>query len=139
MNMENIAIYARKGTSLDSKTLDEQVEYCKIAAIKDLRTDESQIDFYIYKDICSGNDFDRAGLQQLFKDIQEKGIKRVYVYNLDRLGRTATGTLDVLLKLRDEGVILVSLKDNINTGSEMSESFFMVLSMMAGLEKECIV
>lgn len=52
--------------------------------------------YEVYEDMASAQNLNRTGLQQLRKDIEDRKIDAVMVYNLDRLSRNALQLLIII-------------------------------------------
>ena len=87
----------------------------------------------------SGANMDRPGLMDLIRDVEAGKTDKIVVYKLDRLSRSQKDTLylieDVLLK---NGVDLVSMSENFDTGSAFGRATIGILSVFAQLEREQI-
>jgi len=62
----------------------------------------------------------------------------VYIYKLDRLGRSIKHLLDMVAQLEFKGVGLVSLTDAINTTSAQGRLVFNLFASLAEFERELI-
>ena len=62
----------------------------------------------------------------------------VYIYKLDRLGRSLKHLLDMVAELEFRGVGLVSLTDAINTTSAQGRLVFNLFASLAEFERELI-
>jgi DNA invertase Pin-like site-specific DNA recombinase len=89
-----------------------------------------------FEDVASGKVFDRPGLTALL-DYARAGDALVVV-RLDRLGRSLRELLDVVERLRERGVALVSLEEKIDTASAAGELVFHVFGAIAQFERRLI-
>lgn len=89
-----------------------------------------------FEDVVSGKVFDRPGLTALL-DYARAGDALVVV-RLDRLGRSLRELLDVVERLRERGVALVSLEEKIDTASAAGELVFHVFGAIAQFERRLI-
>jgi len=63
-------------------------------------------------------------------------VKRIVVWRLDRLGRTARGILELCDELQTFGVTLVSLKEGIDLSTPAGRLMISILASMAQFETE---
>jgi DNA invertase Pin-like site-specific DNA recombinase len=87
----------------------------------------------------SAKTFERAGLQKLFHLIDSSDIDFLIVAKLDRATRGGAGALDYFLgRLKKRGVELVSIAENLDTGSASGLLFARLLALIAQWEREII-
>jgi len=96
----------------------------------------------------------RAGCQQIFKE-KATGIKSdrpelaamkqilrkddvVYIYKLDRLGRSLKHLLEIAGEFEKKGVGLVSINDPVNTTTASGRLIFNIFASLAEFEKDLI-
>lgn len=89
-----------------------------------------------FEDVVSGKTFDRPGLTALL-DYVRPGDALVVV-RLDRLGRSLRELLDIVERLKERGVALVSLEEKIDTSSAAGELVFHVFGAIAQFERRLI-
>jgi len=87
----------------------------------------------------TGKDGDRPGLKRLLADAKLGLFEKVVVYKLDRLARKLRLLLEIEEKLKDYGVALYSVKENIDTSTAIGRTVFQVLGLAAEWEREAIV
>jgi site-specific DNA recombinase len=117
---------AEKGVSLEVQQ-DKIRKYCDL---HDIELIEIKVDAisgqYIQK---------RKGAKEVF-DLAEQGqIKHVVVYKLDRLFRNAEESLTYSRKLKECGVALHSLTENIDTNTPIGKFFFTITAAYAEMER----
>lgn len=67
-------------------------------------------DLLIYKDVGSGNDWNREGLQDLLTDVQAGNIEKVFFSNVSRLSRNISDLGKIVAILEQNGVDFKSLQ-----------------------------
>lgn len=115
--------YARVSTSEQSlqRQVDELVKY-GVAAVD------------IFSDKASGKNMDRVGWQHCWLDLREGDI--LVVHSLDRLGRNLREVIEIEAQLREKGVTLKALAQDINTGTAAGRLIFHILLTVAQFERE---
>jgi DNA invertase Pin-like site-specific DNA recombinase len=89
-----------------------------------------------YKDKFTGTTMERPGLERLLADVRSGKVKKVCVWRLDRLGRTAKGLLTLLDELQALGVGFVSLREGFDLGTPAGRLMAGVLASVAAYETE---
>ena len=89
-----------------------------------------------YSDTATGKNMDRPGWQKLQAAIDTGRVKKLVVWRLDRLGRTASGLCKLFEDLQAKDVRLVSLKDSIDLGTASGRLIANVLASVAAYETE---
>ena len=89
-----------------------------------------------YKDKFTGKTLDRPGWIKLQSAIERGEVRRVVVWRLDRLGRTAAGLTRLFADLQERKVGLVSLKDGIDLSTPAGRMLANVLASIAQFETE---
>lgn len=89
-----------------------------------------------YIDKASGKTMDRPNWNRLQKAIDENKIKRLVVWRLDRLGRTASGLTKLFEQLQAKKIRFVSIKDNIDLGTPAGRLIANVIASVACYENE---
>jgi DNA invertase Pin-like site-specific DNA recombinase len=90
----------------------------------------------IYQEEVSGARASRPELDQLLSRLRQGDT--VYIYKLDRLGRSLKHLLQMVGDLQQQGVGLVSLTDAINTTSAQGQLVFNLFASLAEFELELI-
>ena len=90
----------------------------------------------IYQEKVSGARASRPELDQLLSRLRSGDT--IYIYKLDRLGRSLQHLLQVVGDLQQRGVGLVSLTDAINTTSAQGRLVFNLFASLAEFERELI-
>ena len=89
----------------------------------------------IYEEKVSGVAH-REQLQECMQYIREGDT--LVIYKLDRLGRSLKDLLDIIEQLQIKKVNLVSLKDNIDTGSTTGKLVLHIFASLAEFERDLI-
>ncbi|RIY05805.1 recombinase family protein [Hymenobacter rubripertinctus] len=90
----------------------------------------------IFQEKVSGATTARPELDKLLASLRQGDT--VYIYKLDRLGRSLKHLLDMVAELEFKGVGLVSLTDAINTASAQGRLVFNLFASLAEFERELI-
>jgi DNA invertase Pin-like site-specific DNA recombinase len=99
-----------------------------------VRAQESQAKWY--HDKFTGKTLARPGWEALWADVCASRVKRVVVWRLDRLGRTASGLTDLFDDLLARDVTLVSLRDGIDLKTPAGRLMGGVIASVAQYETE---
>jgi len=92
--------------------------------------------FRVFTDVISGKTFERPGLTALLDHLRPGDT--FAVVRLDRLGRSLRELLDVVETLRQRGVALRSLEEQLDTSSAAGELVFHVFGALAQFERRLI-
>lgn len=90
----------------------------------------------IYQEKVSGALAARVELDKLLQQLRPGDT--LYIYKLDRLGRSLKNLLDLVADLQRRGVELVSLTDAINTASAQGRLVLNLFASLAEFERELI-
>ena len=99
-----------------------------------VRAQETEVRWY--RDKFSGKTLHRPGWEELWKDVLASKVKRVVVWRLDRLGRTASGLTALFEELLARDVTLVSLRDGIDLKTPAGRLMAGVIASVAQYETE---
>lgn len=80
----------------------------------------------------------RVALAQMLQDAKEGKIDEILVWKLNRLARSQLDIHTILDRLKNYGVTLRSLSENINTGDVTGKMVLSVLAMVGEMERENI-
>jgi DNA invertase Pin-like site-specific DNA recombinase len=89
-----------------------------------------------YRDKFTGTTMSRPGLDKLLADARSGKVKKVVVWRLDRLGRTAKGLLTRLEEFQTLGVGFVSLREGFDLATPAGRLMAGVLASVAAYETE---
>lgn len=127
-----VGIYVRVSTK-EQKTLNQELrlkEYCE----------RNDLEVYkVYRDEgVSGSKTSRPELNKLLEDMRNKLFDCVVVWKFDRLGRSTRHLLQLVEEMKNRGVRLIAIEQNVDTNTSMGKFFFTILSGVAELEREMI-
>lgn len=90
----------------------------------------------IYRDTFTGKSLDRPGWNKLEADFRSGAIKRIIIWRLDRLGRTAKGLTALFEELVTAKINLISIKDGLDLKTPSGRLMANVLASVAQFEGE---
>lgn len=117
--------YARVSTQ--AQTLDQQF---------DALTNAGVLESDIYTDKASGAKTDREGLNRLLEVLREGDS--VTVIALDRLGRSMKHVLEVIEDFHERGIILKSVREQIDFSTPSGKLVAVIMSSLAEYERTLI-
>lgn len=134
------AIYTRKsseeGLEQDFNSLHAQREACE-AFIASQKSEGWRLHAAHYDDGgFSGGNLDRPALARLLADIEQKRIKVIVVYKVDRLTRSLADFAKMVERFDALGVSFVSVTQQFNTTTSMGRLTLNVLLSFAQFERE---
>jgi DNA invertase Pin-like site-specific DNA recombinase len=91
----------------------------------------------VFEDTTSGRVANRPGLEKTLEKLRKGDT--LFVWKLDRLGRTVKQLVDLVSGFEDEGINFVSLTDSIDTSTPADRFFFHVMASLAEMEQELAV
>lgn len=104
---------------------------------------ESQLDHLtragcelIFQEKVSGARKERPELERMLSQLRKGDV--VYIYKLDRLGRSMKHLLDLVAQLEQKEVGLVSLSDSINTTTPQGRLVLNLFASLAEFERDLI-
>lgn len=115
--------YARVSTK--DQNLDLQIEALEKAGCEK-----------IYQEKISGAAKNRPELDKMIEQFR-KGDE-LYVWRLDRLGRSLKNIIDLVLSLSDKGIIIKGLVDGVDTSTINGRLFLNLMASLAEYERELI-
>lgn len=133
----SVGIYARKSKFVEaSESVATQVSLCRDLAQRQLPG--CRITVYDEDEGFSGKNTHRPGFLRLMEDVRQQRISVVYVYRLDRLGRSVLDFCATLEDLQRHGVSFVSVRENFDTSTPMGRAMLYITSVIAQLERETL-
>ncbi|WVH09261.1 MAG: Site-specific recombinase [Fluviibacter phosphoraccumulans EoVTN8] len=134
------AIYTRKsseeGLEQGFNSLDAQREACEAYIASQKHEGWKALPFQYDDGGFSGDNMERPGLRQLLKDIDNRKIRVVVVYKVDRLTRSLADFAKIIEQFDVKGVSFVSVTQQFNTTSSMRRLTLNVLLSFAQFERE---
>jgi len=89
-----------------------------------------------FKDKATGTNFNRKDWQRLEADLNAGKVSRLVVWRLDRLGRTAGETIQLLDSLEGKGIGFLSLRDGFDPSTPSGRLQRNILASVAQFETE---
>lgn len=121
-------IYGYARVSTEGQCLDRQIDQLTAAGVYKEN---------IYTEKMSGTKSNRPKLKALLEVVESGDI--VYIESLNRLGRSSADLISIMQTLADEGVTLISLKENLDFSSAAGKMIAQFLAILAEFERNCIV
>ena len=115
--------YARVSTK--DQNLDLQIEALEKAGCEK-----------IYQEKISGATNNRPELDKMIEQFREGD--ELYVWRLDRLGRSIKNIIDLVLSLSEKGIIIKGLVDGVDTSTINGRLFLNLMASLAEYERELI-
>jgi len=125
------AIYARVST-------EEQNPEIQVDELKTISSQQNYMVYDVYVDKVSGTKSSRPELMRLLKDAKDKKFDIVYVYKLDRLGRSIQHLLKVVSYFQRWGIDFVCTSQAIDTSNSGGRLVFHIMAAIAEFERELI-
>lgn len=90
----------------------------------------------IYQEKISGATKNRPELDKMIEQFREGD--ELYVWRLDRLGRSLKHIIDLVLSLNEKGIIIKGLVDGVDTSTINGRLFLNLMASLAEYERELI-
>ena len=90
----------------------------------------------VYSDKFTGTTMERPGFNAMMDAVRSGLVKRVVVWRLDRLGRTAKGLITLFEDFQSLGVNLVSIRDNLDLSTPTGRLMANMVASFAAYETE---
>jgi len=90
----------------------------------------------IYEEKASGSKAERPELARMMEHLRSGDI--LVIWKLDRLGRSLRHLIDLVERLKNMGVELVSIQDKVNTATPAGKLIFAIFGALAEFERDII-
>ena len=90
----------------------------------------------IYQEKISGATKNRPELDNMISNLRKDD--EVYVWRLDRLGRSLKHIIDLVLSLNEKGVVIKGISDGVDTSTMSGRLFLNIMASLAEYERELI-
>jgi len=130
-----VFLYARVSNSDQKSGMESQIralnDYCRLNSINDFEvfTDEG----------ISGTKSFRPALDKMMAAVRTGEASCVVVYSFSRFARSVTHMLSGLEEIKKASCNFVSLTEKIDTESPIGRAIFVIISVIAQLERNLIV
>jgi len=115
--------YARVSTK--DQNLDLQIEALEKAGCEK-----------VFQEKISGVTKNRPELDKMIEQFREGD--ELYVWRLDRLGRSLKNIIDLVLSLSDKGIIIKGISDGVDTSTMNGRLFLNIMASLSEYERELI-
>ena len=130
--MGKVAVYIR------TSTRDQDGEAQKHALERYL-AQRGETDAEWYPDLHhSGIKAKRPELDRLCHDVRNGNVSRIYIYGLDRLGRSLRNLLDLFEFFTKHNVPVISMREGIDCTTAIGRLFLQLMGSLAEFEREMI-
>lgn len=123
-------VYMRVSTKKQDFIL-QDVSIKKFLKAREIKADKWYQDF-----AKSGGNQEREELQQMLSDAFNKEFDTLVVYKLSRLGRNLREVLEVAHLLKQYGIDLISITEQIDTSTAMGRAYFHLIAVFDELQKD---
>ncbi|MDA9189510.1 recombinase family protein [bacterium] len=94
--------------------------------------------FNFYEDIGTGTNTQREGLKALMRDARARKINVILIWKLDRLARSLKDLVNTMNELDEIGVMLISIKDQIDMTTATGRLMTHLIGAFAQFEADLI-
>lgn len=135
-----IAIYSRKSKYTGKgESIGNQVELCKNKVMSIFENIDFEKDVVVYEDEgYSGYYTTRPAFQEMMEAVENKEIKCIFFYKLDRISRNVKDFSEIKQKLEDYDVNFYSASENLENITPSGKAMIMMTSVFAQLERDTI-
>lgn len=135
-----IAIYSRKSKYTGKgESIGNQVELCKNKVMSIFDNIDFEKDVVVYEDEgYSGYYTTRPAFQEMMEAVENKEIKCIFFYKLDRISRNVKDFSEIKQKLEDYDVNFYSASENLENITPSGKAMIMMTSVFAQLERDTI-
>lgn len=93
---------------------------------------------WVFKDIHTGSDVNRKGLNSMLEAIKNNEFDAVIVWKIDRLSRSLQHLLALFEKFKAHNVSFVSIQENLDFSGPIGQLIFQIFGAIAEFERELI-
>jgi len=129
--MKKCAIYARVST-------DEQNPEIQVQELKTISSQQNYMVFDVYVDKVSGTKDSRPELNRMMFDMRKGLFNTIFIYKLDRLGRSLKHLITICEEIHNKNISLVVTSQGIDTSNATGKLLFNILGSVAEFERELI-
>ena len=109
------------------------------SGLEELRSICEKSDYEIveeYVEVVSGSKGkeDRSELSRMLSDCKKRKFEKLIVWELSRLGRSLSHLVNTLQEMNDSGVDLYSVREGIDTSTQMGKTMFGLLGVFSEFE-----
>ena len=123
--------------NIKNKIVRKKICYCRVSSIGQKEDLERQVNYMkkhyptyeIIKDIASGLNFKRKGLNKIIKEAISGEIEEIVVAYKDRLSRFGYDLIELLVVEYSKGKITVLNKREINSQEEIMEDLMQIMNV----------
>ena len=127
------AVYVRVSTADKSQDPETQLMPLRDYVAKE----DWEVEYYVEEGV-SGAKESRPVLDKLMTAIRRNQVDILFIWKLDRIGRSCLHLLQLLKELDEHKVRFKSYTDNIDTGTPEGKLFFTILAAFAEYERTMI-
>ena len=129
--MGHVAIYLRVSSS-SQETKSQEADLNSYQAAAEAKDEMVKV----YREKRTGTNYDRPEWQRLWANVQKGDVIRIVVWRLDRLGRLAGQTIQLMDELEAKGVGFFSIRDGFDPSTPAGRLTRNVLASVAQFETE---
>jgi len=90
----------------------------------------------IFNEKISGSTKNRPELDKMIAHLRKNDV--LFVWRLDRLGRSLKNIIDLVLSLSEKGVVIKGISDGVDTSTSSGRLFLNIMASLAEYERELI-
>lgn len=90
----------------------------------------------IFNEKISGSTKNRPELDKMIAHLRKDDV--LFVWRLDRLGRSLKNIIDLVLSLSEKGVVIKGISDGVDTSTSSGRLFLNIMASLAEYERELI-
>ncbi len=139
VSQSKIAIYSRKSKFTGrGESIENQIELCR-RYIRVHYPEDVDDDIIVYEDEgYSGGNTNRPRFREMMSAGEERRIKLIICYRLDRISRDIGDFARLIDRLNDLGIGFVSVKEQFDTASPLGRAMMYIASVFSQLGRETI-